>query len=170
MQVFGGSPGLDHRHDVGEQAVRGENRIFQFQLASFDLGQIEHHVDDLEQMLGGNFQFAQAFVLLRRQAGTSDEVRHTADGVQRRADFMTHVGEKCALGTVGGFCRIARQREFGSAFQHPLLQTAVRFPQQLFALEDGGSHVLDMGRQLIEFDDVTIEPDGGQLVAHDAVA
>ena len=49
------------------------------------------------------FDFVELVVLLGGEAGTTQDVRHAGDGIERCPDFVTHVGQKGAFGDVGGF-------------------------------------------------------------------
>ena len=70
-------------------------------------------------------------------------MRHAEDGVHRRADFMTHVGEESALGHVGGF-----------GLERPQIELVV----QLLKLDLRG----------LQFRDVRKQPENAQhLIARD---
>ncbi|MPN52007.1 hypothetical protein SDC9_199659 [bioreactor metagenome] len=55
---------LQHRADVLEQAGQGECAAFQLQLAGFDLRQVEHVVDDFQEVTAGRFQLVETGQLL----------------------------------------------------------------------------------------------------------
>ena len=48
-----------------------------------------------------------------RQTGVQRQLGEADDGVHRRADFVAHVGQKGALGDVGGLRCILCLRQFG---------------------------------------------------------
>ena len=83
-----------------------ESNLFCFQLAGFDLGEIEHVIDDAEQQ-GAGFPDRLADVLLFLiEASFSQQVVHADDGVHGGAQFVAHHGQKIGLGAVrlfGGF-------------------------------------------------------------------
>src|SRR5262249_54973848 len=69
---------------------------------------VKYSVDQAEQMLRTGEDFVEIFDLLFRQgplAFAPDNPRKTDDGVERRAQLMTHVGKEGALGLVGLFSR-----------------------------------------------------------------
>ena len=69
-------------------------------------------------MAAGVFQFAKALDLFRTQTATPDQVRHAGDGVERRADLMTHIGQKSALGEVRRLRRLLGRGQFGRPCLH----------------------------------------------------
>ena len=82
-----------------------KDRIFQAKMIGLDLRQIEDIVDDREQMPAGLVDPIKPFALCLRDLAAAQQVRKPHDGVDRRADFMAHIGEKrafrlaCGLGT-----------------------------------------------------------------------
>ena len=81
-------------------------QAFELQLAGLDLGEVQHVVDDAQQVLAGPLDLVQVVALgvvvrdVERQVGEPD------DGVHRRADLMAHVGQKGRFETGGGFGRL----------------------------------------------------------------
>ena len=87
--------------------------------ARLDLREIEHLVDDVQQMLGAVLDVAHVFfvavVVERTEHFAAYDFGEADDRVQRCADFVRHVGQKRALGAaagVGVFLGLA-QRFFG---------------------------------------------------------
>ena len=73
------------------------------------------------------------------------------DGIHRRPDFMTHVGEKGTLGLVGGFGRSSRFGQFNFlSFQSgDVFKTAEDASNLVFAAADGSAvHLIDSERSV----------------------
>ena len=77
-----------------QQALELEVDVLDQQLARFDLGKVQHLVDDSQQMLARSLDLGEIVALPRREVGLERQVGQTDDGVHGRADFVTHVGEK----------------------------------------------------------------------------
>ena len=89
--ALGGLPEADHVQVEG-------------QLAALDLGHVQHVVDQPQQMLAGEGDFAQTgFHLVPVVHVGGGDGSHTHDGVHGGADVVAHVGEELALGLVGPF-------------------------------------------------------------------
>ena len=87
-------------------------RFLQMDLAAFDSAHIQNIIDQRQQMVAGGKDLVQIvphpFLILHIagcQCGKSD------NGVHGRADIMRHIGEECALGTVGGLRSANRLRK-----------------------------------------------------------
>ncbi|KFB73137.1 MAG: hypothetical protein AW09_001621 [Candidatus Accumulibacter phosphatis] len=102
----------DDRRDAVENRREMEIRAFHLQSAGFDLGQVEDIADDGEEVLRGAVDLVESLGLCRRRSGTPQKVRQADDGVQRRADLVTHVGQERALRLVRGLGRLGPAREF----------------------------------------------------------
>ena len=98
---------LGLRREQGQQllqlAAGLEHLVVHLQAAGFDLGQVEHIVDQPQQALAslqdGRHALSQQggqVPLLQHQLGVSQHC------VQRRADLVAHVGQEHTLGLVGG--------------------------------------------------------------------
>ena len=99
-----GSP-LNHRQGSVEQGVEVEWRFLQGEFSGVDLGQIEHGIDDFQEMMTGLLQRIQALFLQFAQAAATDQVGHAGDGIEWRTDFVTDVGQELAFrraGLLGG--------------------------------------------------------------------
>src|SRR5262249_18392309 len=73
---------------------------FEFQLTSLDLGEVKHVIDEPKQVLAIALQSLEHYQHLFRRLAVS-AVRHqfgvTKDGIERRAQLMTHIGEELRL-------------------------------------------------------------------------
>jgi hypothetical protein len=82
-------------------------------LADFDLGEIQHVVDDVEQGIGalggGGGKLALALIQLR----LLEQFDHAQNTRQRGADFMAHVGQKLALGGARPIGALGHAARFG---------------------------------------------------------
>ena len=104
-----GARALGHQRACTRQhRVNGEVGLLQVQLAGFDLAQVEHVVDHVQQMVGGLADLAQAIGHRAAAGVTLHQVREADDGVHRRADLMADVGQEGALGTVGRLGAVTR--------------------------------------------------------------
>jgi hypothetical protein len=100
--ALGGAP----REQVGDLVQRVgqvERQGFQFQLARFDLGEVQHVVDDLQQALAGAADLAEVVQRLRRQVEVRAQAGEAEDGVHRGADLVADIGQEVALGAGGRF-------------------------------------------------------------------
>ena len=87
---------VDALDQIGERIIRQRQR----ELAGFDLRQIEHVVDQAEQMLAvGLHALEHAAHLLRRLAVdvVEDQLGVAENGVERRAQLVAHIGEELRL-------------------------------------------------------------------------
>ena len=84
----------------------------QFELAGLDLRHVENAVDEFEQMGAAFVDQPRIFEIARRAHGAEHLVRHhlgkADDGVERRAQFVAHIGEEARLRAVGLFGEVAR--------------------------------------------------------------
>ena len=102
FQTLGLCPLHDHGADPVDQGSRFEARPFHLQLSRLDLGKIQDVVDDRQEMVGRSRNLGQTLALLRCGTGFAQPMGQPDDGVDRRADFMAHIGQKLALGPGGG--------------------------------------------------------------------
>ena len=122
---------LDDGADVVQQGGEIDVAAFEGELAGLDLGEVEDGVDDVEQVLAGDFDLGQPFALLGADPGAPDQVGHAGDGVERCPDLVAHVGEEGALGDIGAFRRFLGRRQLGGALRHQLFQVPPVFLQFL---------------------------------------
>ena len=98
----------DQRGGGVQQAFHLERPGVDLQHASLDLAEVEHVVDDAQQVLARLLDLLHIVPLLRVHGCVQRQVAHADDGVHRRADLVAHVGQEVALVLVGGFCSSAR--------------------------------------------------------------
>ena len=137
--------------DVVDHVVEHEGGLLQFQMARFDFGDVEQVVDDFEQR-AGRLEDGTKITVGRGLLLEQGEFGEGHDPVQRRADFVTDVGEELAFrggGGVGGLFGELQFRvdglQIAGALVDPVFQFEVglfqhgpAFPQLLF-----GAVVLD---------------------------
>ena len=66
-----------------------------------DLREIEHVIDHVEQMMAGRVDLHRIFDVVRADLAErliANQLREANDGIQRRAQFVAHVGEEFRLG------------------------------------------------------------------------
>ena len=121
---------LDHRlrqrHGLRDDRRQVERLDGDLHLADFDARHVQQIIDHPQQVVAGPPDLARPAELLGRWGRHLDDLRKAQDGVQRRAQFMTHVREELALGPVrvlGTFDSLAQR---GGAFTHTRLQAAVQ--------------------------------------------
>ena len=95
--------------------ARRERLRRNLEIAGFHLGHVEDAVDHRQQMLAGIVDQLGIFLAARRiqhqRVFLNDHFGEADDGVERRAQFVAHGGEKAALGRVGLLGGGARQIE-----------------------------------------------------------
>ena len=96
-------PEADRLETLAQSVAQQEIFRKQLQLAGLDLRKIQDVVDEPEQGFAGTFHGGEIIALLPGERGVQRQLGHADDAVHRRADFVAHVGEKVALGAVGGF-------------------------------------------------------------------
>ncbi len=125
----------DHRAHVIQQRQEGQRREMKFQLAGFDFREIENVVNHDKQMIAAAFDGGHGMKrLLRQRSIACQHLRIAQNAIQRRAEFVAHVGEKDAFGAVGGFSGFFRVLE--------------RF-FNLFAFDDLGKQFFVQGREFL---------------------
>ena len=144
---------LRHRlvaHHVGnaeQHALDREVALFQVQLAGLDLREIEHVVDDAEQVVCRVLDLAEANERARVADLAAQKMRQPDDRIHRRADLVAHVGEEGALCEIGFLGRQLGRCEFGGALLDATLQAGVQRPDRLLGEPRFGHIVID-GKQL----------------------
>ena len=84
----------DHDGGVGQHLVEGKFNFLQHHLAGLNLGDVQDVTDDTQQMLRGNQHFGQLIALPAVRSLIHRQPGHADDGIERGADFVTHIGEK----------------------------------------------------------------------------
>ena len=92
----------EHLQSQTQRVPKLERLGHQLQFARLDLREVEHVVDDGQQIHRGIARRRQVATLLARKFGPQRQFRHAHDGVHRRADFMAHVRQELALRPAGG--------------------------------------------------------------------
>ncbi len=80
-------------------------------------------------MLGGGRDLVELLGLLGRRFGPLQQVGEADDGVHRRADLVAHVGQKGALGPVGGLGGVLGGDQLGGAVFDQFLQVVAMLVQ-----------------------------------------
>ena len=102
MQALAPRLRIDDGGQVAQQVGKFKRLVRDEEFAAFDLGHVQHVVDQHEQMARRNRDFSQtvfqppAVVESRGRNGG-----HADDGVHGRADFVAHAREKFTFGPVG---------------------------------------------------------------------
>jgi hypothetical protein len=100
--VLGGRLGLQHRHGLADQGGQVERRAVQLQRGGFQLGEVQDVVDHRMQRLAGVVHQADAPAILVLQSRTlGQQAREPDDAVERRAQFVAHIGQEVGLGAHG---------------------------------------------------------------------
>ena len=115
-QFFGLGALDDQTADIGHDIGWREFGVFQHQFAGFDFGEIENVVEHGQQVLRGAAHFGQPIALRRGFGIALGEMAEAHDGVERGADFVTHIGQEGALGAAGRFGLILGDDQLGGAF------------------------------------------------------
>ena len=121
-QALLGGRRRDQRAHLLEQPGQLEIGGLELDPPGLDLGQVEHVVDDRQQVLARIVDHVQAVHLQRRCTVAPQQVVQTDDGVHRGADFMAHVGQEAALGAVRGLGLQLRLGELCGALLHHLFE------------------------------------------------
>src|SRR5260370_28575568 len=72
--------------------------MLDFDLAGLELGEVEDAVDDSEEGLAGASCGLDKALRRRSQLGLANEFEHAENAVQRRANFVTHIGQELRFG------------------------------------------------------------------------
>ena len=81
-------------------------------MPGLDLRKIEHVVDDPQQGISRTLDRIQVLALLVIQLSIKDQLRHPDDSIHRGSDFVTHVGQKITLGTIGRLGLLLGMKQF----------------------------------------------------------
>ena len=103
-------------------------------------------------MAAGDLYLGELFHLAGIKARFAQNMDHAGDGVQRRADFVAHVGEKGALGNAASLCGVFGNNQILGA----------RFHQRLQPFTVGRK----LGLNLLALRNVLNQPDGHPLALH----
>ena len=95
--LFGGAE-IRNGGDLFQHLFQLEVGMFHFELARFDLGEIQNVVDNAQQGVRRCADLGEVVPLAGRELGLQRQMGHADDAVHGRTDFVAHVGEKIALG------------------------------------------------------------------------
>ncbi len=95
-----GAGAVQGRH-LAHVCGRVEHVQHQFHAARFDLGKIEHLVNDLHQLQHPAVHIAGVAALDLVERGGEHQFRHADDAVHRSADFVAHHGQETGLRFAG---------------------------------------------------------------------
>jgi hypothetical protein len=160
-ELFVGGRRAVGRDHVGEDFVGRVGRRLDAEVARFDLGDVEDVVDQVEQLSAAVADRAEEFLPLAfvTVVGAADqELGEAEDAVERRADFVAHVGEEFAFGAVslfgvslGDFAFEVGDREFVDAAGGVAADPAGgEGDEQRGRDGDRGEHEAHLPRRLIE--------------------
>ena len=101
-QRVGGLPSLDDLKGCMDALADIEVAFRQFILAEVDLGQVEHVVDQGQQVIAAVIDVLDVFpvlgVIQRTEIAAQKNLGQPLDGIQGCAEFVAHVGEETAFG------------------------------------------------------------------------
>ena len=153
--LFMGCGGEDGQ-GVLQQVAQVEGDGFEHQLARFDLGEIEHLIDDAEQAVGGFLDGRQVILLARAELALLQQVGEAKDAVERGADLVAHVGQELGLDAAGFQSLLACEVQLDvldlDGFQvlpHVLGGLLNAVLQFFLRVLQGLGHAVDAGGQLI---------------------
>ena len=72
--------------------------LLQLDLPGFDFREVENVVDDVQKIVAGAAKHAHVLALFVVERRFRQQLRHAQQRVHGRADFVTHAGQKFALG------------------------------------------------------------------------
>jgi hypothetical protein len=129
-QALGGGSRRECVEYITQHGAQVEVALPQFELAGFDLREVEDVVDDVEQALARTVERLQAAALLLGKGCGEEQFGDAEHAVHRRADFVAHVGEKLRLGTARRLRRFLGGIEFdaqadriaGDSFEAPAVR------------------------------------------------
>ena len=135
----------------------------QREMSRLDPGDVEHFVDQAQQVLAAAQDVVDAVGLIGVELVEVEELREPHDRVERRAQVVAHAREELALGAVGAIGFVAGALQFlvrGEQFPRPLddarFELRVELPQLTFgggapaAFVRFANRALDGRRQLVE--------------------
>ena len=92
--------GLDELGGGGERLAGVHRFEVELHVAGLDAGDVEHLVDEVEQVPAPLEDLFDAGALRGRQVFEVEQLAEAQDGVERRAQLMAHAGKELALGAV----------------------------------------------------------------------
>ncbi|MCH2112596.1 MAG: hypothetical protein MK213_07040 [Planctomycetes bacterium] len=82
--------------------ARIKGGLLQLHMPCLDFGEIQNISNHMQEMIRRAAQRMCQLSLFGREAFMVQQFRHSNHPIQRSANFMTHVGQECALGCRGG--------------------------------------------------------------------
>jgi hypothetical protein len=142
----------DHAHAVGQQRRQRDRVARDDHRAGLDAREVQHVVDQLQQVPAGGLDMAQLLVHARRRRlqAQPQHLREAQDGVQRRAQLVAHAREELGLRTVRALGGVARRGQLGGAGGDPLLELVVGPLQCALGLLQRGHTLLQRLRHAVE--------------------
>ena len=123
LQAFGCGRARAKVAHVLHELARAEADVLDLELAGLDLGEVEHVVDEAQQVLAGLVHRIGEAALLRVQRRVVQQLGHAEDAVHRRANLVTHGGEELALASTGRFGGFLSEGKVMRTRVHHVLKT-----------------------------------------------
>ncbi len=93
---------LNNSHYIVQKFGQAKTGCINFHFSRFDFGKVQDFIDQIQEMLPAAFDNIKSDLLGFGQALISFEnLGIPQNAVERGAEFMTHIGEEFAFGTVG---------------------------------------------------------------------
>ena len=89
--------GRQQHHHFVQRFTQGKRNMLQHQLAGFQLGEVQHVVDDGQQVVGRAFDGLQIIGLGRAQIGFQHLAGEADHAVERSTQLVRHVGQEFGL-------------------------------------------------------------------------
>ena len=148
LLLFARGQRRNDRARLSHQAGHGHGLSIERHAAGLNLGQVQDVVDQRQQVPAAGIDVVQIVGLFRRDRpdqAVADQLAETDDSVERRAQFVAHVGQELALQAI--------------EFLQPIVGGAYLF-QQADVLNNDGEVVAERGEQLQIALGESIESDG----------
>ncbi|WP_249931324.1 hypothetical protein [Ramlibacter sp. 2FC] len=118
LQTLGRGLFLDHVGDAGQHLLELEVDRLYIELAGLDLGEVQHVVQDAQQVAAGAQHLVQVVALARVQSALGHQLGHAEQRVHRGAYLVAHVGQELRFhargvlrGTLGALLALVRRHE-----------------------------------------------------------
>ncbi len=123
---------MHHFQHVVQQLVELQRYQLQLRLACFDLGQFQDIVDQRQQMVAGTIDDIEvAPVVSGDLAGIGHHLRKADHRIERRPQFVAHIGQKHALGAIGCLSIAQRDRQRSGALLDQMFELVAMLQQLL---------------------------------------
>ncbi len=84
----------EQRHHFIERTAQRERNTLQDKFARFQLGEVQHVVDDCQQVVGRAFNGVQVIALSRIQLAFQGQAGKANHAIERRTQFVRHIGKE----------------------------------------------------------------------------